>query len=193
MKNWNEIGEKIRTISILETFKKHLTLEKQKVISDKELQVRQVHSVYSELLRKTPWSKISADEESLLIVTYILFATEGILGFRMNIIIYSLMLKGHHDVWFEQKQKFVSSFDELFEVHLSTRLKFLKRHGFQFFSEICPRDIRNAIAHMSFNIESNGTFHMKKGKKYTKKELAIKMTDIVKIVNMIDEALEQGA
>ena len=189
MIDWNEIEEKIKTISVFKTFEKHLDPKEQAVIRYQTNQVRGISSVYGELLEKIPWSSISTSEESLLNVTYLLFLTEGILGFGMNIIIYALILKGHHDVWLEWKQKFVSSYDELSEVPLSVRLEFLKKHGFEFFSEICPKDIRNAIAHMNFNIDSNGTFHIKKYKKYTKEELENRIFNVVKMVKLLSEAL----
>lgn len=189
MIDWNEIEEKIKTISVFETFEKHLDPKELEVIRDRTFRVRGISSVYGELFKKISWSSISKSEESLLIVTYLLFLTEGLLGFGMNAIIYALMLKEHHDVWFERKQKFVSSYDELSEVPLSVRLKFLEMHGFKFFSEICPKDIRNAIAHMNFNIDSNGTFHMKKRKKYTKEELENKIFNVVRMFDLLNKVL----
>jgi len=108
----------------------------------------------------------------------------------MNVVIYALMLKEHHDIWSGRERKFVSSYDELSEVPLYVRLKFLEKHKFGFFSEICPKDIRNAIAHLNFNINSDGTIYLKKPKKkYTKKELENKIRDIVKMANLLDGAL----
>jgi len=187
MIDWNEIEKKIKTISILKTFETHLDPREMAVIGEHAKQVRKIHLAYSESLKKIRWSSISTTEESLLIIIYTLFLTEGILGFGMNTIIYALMLKGHHDIWFEWKQRFVSSFDELFEVPLSVRLKFLEKHEFEFFSEICPKDIRNAIAHLNFDIGSDGTIHIKQGKKYTKKQLETKIFNVVRLVGLLGE------
>ena len=187
MIDWAKIEEKIKTASVLKTLETHLDPKERRVVKDRVQKVREVHSVYSELLKKIRWSSISTIEESLLQVTFILFLTEGILGFGMNMIIYALMLKEHHDIWWEWKQRFVSSFDELFEVRLSVRLKFLEKHGFEFFSEICPKNIRNATAHLDFNIGSDGTIHLKRGKKYAKKELESVISNIVRLVKLLDE------
>ena len=47
-------------------------------------------------------------------------------SFAINQIVYALMLKEHHDIWLERRQKFVSSFEELFLVDLYVKEKFLK-------------------------------------------------------------------
>ena len=188
MVDWNKIKEQIESLSISEVLEKHLDTPEKKAIVVRTKQVAEFHRVYGKLLEKIPWPKISASEESFLIVSYILFMTEGLLSFGMNVIIYALMLKEHHDIWSEWKNKFVSSYDELSEVRLSARLKFLERHGFGFFSEICPKDIRNAIAHMNFIIDSKGTIHLKRPtKQYTKEELQKKIEDIVKMVSLFNE------
>jgi len=190
MIDWNEIEKKIKTISIFETFETHLDPRKMAVIRKHAKQMRKINSVYSELLKKISWTSISKTEETLLIIIYTLFLTEGLLGFGMNMIIYALMLKGHHDIWFEWKQRFVSSFDELFEVRLSVRLKFLEKHEFEFFSEICPKDIRDTIAHLNFDIGSDGTICIKQKKKYTKEQLETKIFKVVRLMGLLGEALE---
>jgi hypothetical protein len=102
--------------AIPETFGTHLASKKNEeaVIKNRQTQVNNIHSIYVELLKKTLWRKIAPREESLLRVTYILFSTEGILSFGMNIVIYALILKGKRkgisllEVW---KEKTFGSFD----------------------------------------------------------------------------------
>lgn len=184
MIDWNKIEGKIDLTSVLKTFETHLNSKKIAVMREHFEQMRRIGIIYRELFKEINWSSMSATETSLLFLTYILFLTEGVLGFDMNLIIYDLMLKGHHDIWFEWKQRFVSSFDELFEVPLSVRLKFLKKHGFEFFSEICPKDLRNAIAHLNFDIDSDGTIQIKNGKKYTKKELENEVSNVLRLIRL---------
>lgn len=185
MIDWNKVEGKINITSIFKTFETHLNQKEIAVVREHFEQARKISSVYIKLLKNISWSSISEIEASLVILTYILFLTEGILGFGMNMIIYDLMLKGHHDIWLEWKQRFVSSFDELSEVPLSVRLKFLKKHELEFFSEICPRDLRNAIAHLNFDIDSDGTIQIKDGKKYTKKELEIEISNVLKLIGLM--------
>jgi hypothetical protein len=47
---------------------------------------------------------------------------------------------------------------ELPTIPLSTKLDFLKLNGLPFFSSWIHKNLRNAIAHMSFKIEDNGDF-----------------------------------
>jgi hypothetical protein len=115
------------------------------------------------------WRKIgklekSAPEDSLFRLLAVLFLTEGLLAFIVDTIIYNLMLKEHHDIWSERKREFVSSFNELLELHdLDEKLKFLDEHGFGFISnQIYPGKMRNAIAHLDFDIEPDtGTVYIK--------------------------------
>lgn len=183
MINWDKVKEKINAIPLIT----HVDAKNKEIIRGVNLQVIQNLQIQKDFIKNMPWDKISASENAMLKLVYILFMTEGVLSFFMNIIIYTLMVKEHHDVWFEWKQKFVSSFDELFEVPLSVRLTFLEKHGFKFFSEICPKDIRNAVAHQDFNIESDGTIYYKERKKKLAKEDSEKiLMDIAKLLNLLD-------
>jgi len=101
------------------------------------------------------------DEFMYLHITDFLYTLEGPLSFTMNAVIYALIKEEHHDIWLEKDHKFITSFNEIFEIPLSTRLKFLNLHGFSFFSETCSRKLRNAVAHQDFNIESDGSIHYK--------------------------------
>ena len=150
------------------------------------------YSFYSwEKLRDRLYSiSMPIDESAYLHLTDLLYTLEGPMSFVMNAVIYTLVRDGHHDIWSEQKQKFISSFDEVFNIPLSTRIKFLNTHGFNFFSEICPRGIRNAVAHQNFTIESDGSIHFK-GTRLTLSELDRinnRMMDVVEtFMNVLGE------
>jgi hypothetical protein len=141
--------------------------------------------IWNQLFGKIEKLQTSQTEDSLFLLLYILYFVEGPLNLVINEIAYSLMVKGHHDIWSEQKQKFVSSFDELFEIRLFIKLEFLKKHGFGFLSEICSKEIRNAIAHQNFKIEPDGTVRLKNERKYTQKELREKIDDKLKFIKMV--------
>ena len=124
--NLNEIEKKIKTISIFETFETHINSDELATIKEHHEQINEQSLIQTNLFKKIETLKVSSSENTLFLLLVILYLTEVPISFAINIFIYTLMLKGHHDVWFEQKQKFVSSFDELFDVPLSVKLKFLK-------------------------------------------------------------------
>lgn len=135
--------------------------------------------------------KVEPPVFSLLMLTYILYLTEGVLSFCVNTTIYVLMLKGHHDIWNESERKFVTIFDDLFKIRLDDRLKFLNLHGLKFFSQICPRTIRNAIAHFNFLIEGNGYVNIR-GTRYSPDQLKQKILDIVRLVELFMKHIRAG-
>jgi hypothetical protein len=106
---------------------------------------------------------------ALIYLMEILYLVEGIVNYLMNLVIFTLILQEHHDLWFEDRHTFVSSFDDLFRVSMFVRETFLEQHGFGFFRELCNRELRNAIAHQNFKIEKNGDVFILKKRKIVKK------------------------
>jgi len=91
----------------------------------------------------------------LSLMTYLLYV-EGIHTLNIDIIIYYLIKTQHHDVWDEEKRRFISNYDDLARIPLATKLKFLTIHGYEEITEMCNKKLRNAIAHHEFNILDNG-------------------------------------
>ncbi|MEE9458737.1 MAG: hypothetical protein V3V84_03120 [Candidatus Bathyarchaeia archaeon] len=161
MINWDDIEKKIKDVSIKKTIKEKTSLDEIKVINEQILHLNQNARLFKEFFTI---KSLTLEIASFRFLLSILFMTE-LLSVEINLLIYALMLKGHHDIWSERKQKFISSFNELFDLPLFLRLRFLNKHGFEFLSEIIPRKIRNDIAHQNFKIESDGTILLsKKGK-----------------------------
>lgn len=141
------------------------------------------HATWTSLREKMDKIELSDREYTYLHLYNLLYTLEGPFSFVMNAVIYSLISDGHHDIWSRSKGDYVSSFDEIFDISLPRRLKFLNRHDFKFFSDICPRSIRNAIAHQSFEIDLDGVIHMNE-KEYSLSYIISqneKMYEIVKI------------
>ncbi len=87
----------------------------------------------------------------------------------------------HHDI--SDRGEFVDSFKKILQINLYTKLNFLTRHGFSFFSIICDRRLRNAIAHHDFKIGSNGEIILK-DREITRVELVKKINDLLKLINI---------
>ena len=146
------------------------------------------HAAWEKLKAKFFDGHLSVVESAYLCLFDLLYTLEGPFSFVMNSVICALITEGHHDIWSELKQRFVSSFSDVLEIPLSTRLKFLNSHGFEFFSEICPRKIRNAIAHQNFKIEPDGSIAYD-GKEMSLSELR-RITDrMVTVVKLFVDSL----
>ena len=169
MVNWDKIEQELVKINLPKTFRRFLTPEELEALNNRIRQGAYNFSVAQKLLEHQKWSFLTAPENALLKLIYILFLTEGPLGFYINCYIYGLILEGHHDIWLEDRQKFASSFEEIVRVPLTVKLRFLVKHGFKSFSKICPKDVRNAIAHQNFVIEPDGTIFIER-RKISKKE-----------------------
>jgi hypothetical protein len=191
--NWEEIERKLREICIIEVFIGKMS---RKEINELYQYIERIAENYKSLemifnrIKKTP---LNPHEISTFMLMFILYINEGWLSLSTNYVIYALMLKEHHDIWSEHDHKFVSSFMGLFNIPLYIRLEFLSKHGYDFFSEICKRDLRNAIAHQKFKIESDGTVHvLEDGKRqsYTIKDLNKALEDATKLLSIFNEVYQ---
>jgi hypothetical protein len=64
-------------------------------------------------------------------------------------------------------------------IPLTVKLKFLERHDFDFFTGLCHRELRNAVAHQDYQFDSNGDVI------YGKENVRLKMTDLAEIIKNI--------
>ena len=146
-----------------------------------------------ELIEKLSLSNPSKKEHSTLIVLYSFIIIEGFFVYFINFLIYFLILQEHHDIWDPIKQKFVSNFEDIADLNLSQKLKFLKHHKIYDFSEVIRRDLRNCIAHQNYSIQEDGSIQLfKKGKKWeivTQEELTKINKDVDLLKKGIVEAL----
>ena len=67
--------------------------------------------------------------------------------------------------------------------------QFLKKHGFNFLSEICPRDIRNMVAHSDFVIQEDGTIQSitKRKSFYSLKQLTDALLEMDRMIKTITD------
>jgi hypothetical protein len=110
----------------------------------------------------------------------ILLVIEGLFSGLVNLTIFSMIVNHHDDIWFEEQRRFVSSFEDLTDVALNVKMKFLEMHDFTLLSDICPRKIRNAVAYNDFTIDSDGAACIQ-GEKFPLRRL----TEIVVRMNRI--------
>jgi len=106
-------------------------------------------------------NKVSTRKKSLINVLYYLFFIEGIYSFNINMIIYYEICNKFQEIridYGKNRHKKVIQFDELNDVGLSNRLKFLRKRGYCEIADLCNVKIRNAIAHNDYYIDGKGAF-----------------------------------
>jgi len=124
---------------------------------------------------------------SILLMVTIFCIIEGVISYLVNFIIYGLIRQGHHDIWDEIKQNFVTSYDEISYLPLSVKLKFLENHDFGFVNILAHRELRNAYAHQNYTIDEDGNVLIYKRQKIVDK---LSMENLVIIINDIQKLLE---
>jgi hypothetical protein len=109
----------------------------------------------------TQASSLGHQEKSLLNLFSYLLLAEGIFGGIVQIITF-LLVKNDHDIYDYRRNEFVTSYEELEEVDLSLKLKFLKKHGFALLVASIDKKLRNNIAHLNFVVKTDGSIIDKK-------------------------------
>ena len=105
--------------------------------------------------------KVSTRKKSLINVIYYLFFIEGIYSFNINMIIYYEICNKSQELiinYGKNRNKKVTQFDDLNDVSLSNRLKFMRKRGYDDIADLCNVKIRNAIAHNDYYINGKGAF-----------------------------------
>ena len=80
-------------------------------------------------------------EKSIIKMAIYLWEYEGNFGFCVDFLCYLLMLNGH-DLFSMYKRDYVTSFNDVETVDISTKCKFLVEHGFEIFDEKKNKELR---------------------------------------------------
>lgn len=68
-----------------------------------------------------------------------------------------ILVADHHDFYVYNKRAYARGLDDLDNASLGEKLSFLNCHGLQMFSQNLNKDLRNKVAHMDFDVNSDGT------------------------------------
>ena len=196
MLNWNEINEKLENLQFTRTLSRNP--KEFEVFIKYTNEVYENFSIWEELHKKLviliekEEITISKQEAVLLPLVNIFYLTEGVLSYYIDIVIFTMMSKAQCFALRDRgKKREISRLDDLKQPRLVDKLRFLESHGFAFFSDICDRNLRNAIAHQDFKVDREGVVRIKKGKKkeYTFIDL-IKMDENCKsVMNIVNRLL----
>jgi hypothetical protein len=88
---------------------------------------------------------------------------EGYFTPQINFLVFVLIANGH-DLYSTYRGKYVKTLDAIEEIDLAFKLKFLKEHGFDELTkpEKNFRQLRNSIAHLFYQIDTNGDLKIEK-------------------------------
>jgi len=108
---------------------------------------------------------VSKKQFTLMNVFLYLLIAEGFMCNVINFISYFLVLN-EHDLFSVTKRKYVKKdIQEITKVETSTKIQFLKNHGFEELTKKYDSSLRNKIAHHNYFIDSDGDLWIQ-GKKF---------------------------
>jgi hypothetical protein len=105
--------------------------------------------------------KVKADKRkaiTCLMASY-LWTYESIYVLAIDGLCYLLCLGGH-DLFDANRKDYVSSYDDIKNVDIYSKTKFLKNHNFNMVERKEDRLVRNKIAHHDFDLDSSGVLRM---------------------------------
>lgn len=140
----------------------------------------------------------SLEEESRLVLPYYLIIFEGTYTLCVNLITFLLIknnIRYYRTRHGSKQYKKINNLRSLDKEVIYDKIAFLHDNGFSVISDICDRDLRNSIAHMSFAVFTDGSTVYEKSngeaKKVTKDELDAKIERLISICQCVDLSLEQ--
>jgi len=92
---------------------------------------------------------------SILMIATFLWTFEGFYVCRLNLFCL-LLIENGHDLFDPIRRKYVCTLEEIGEVDLSTKLKFLSIHKFGALQRKQDQRFRNRIAHHDFSLKEDG-------------------------------------
>ena len=141
-----------------------------------------------ELVRRlSKTHELSLKETTLINVFMYLLLAEGLICNLLNFVSYVLVMTGH-DLYTLTKRKYVKEeMEEIRKVEMSTKIQFLKHHGFGAVTKEYDSTFRNDIAHHNYRVDENGVLWVR-GKRVN---LISKTQPLMKIMEFVDETITE--
>ena len=96
-------------------------------------------------------------ETITILILIFLWTYESYYALCVNSFCHFLTVCGH-DLFDSIKRKYAVSFEDIGNVDIYTKLKFLEEHNFRMFKRKQDRTLRNKIAHHDFSLDNSGIF-----------------------------------
>jgi hypothetical protein len=130
---------------------------------------------------------LSPHEDTLISVFIYLLLAEGTICNHLNFVTFLLVTIGH-DLYSLTRRKYVNdNIDEIRKVELSTKIQFLKHHGFGALTKEYDSTLRNDIAHHNYKIDKKGNLWIR-GKTV---DLESKLDPLIKMIDFFSELTEE--
>ena len=131
--------------------------------------------------------RLSPKESTLIdVFLYLLVAEGGICNF-LNFISYLLVMTGH-DLYSLTKRKYVkANMKEIRKVEMSTKIQFLKHHGFGILTKEYDSTFRNDIAHHNYKIDEKGVIWIRE----ESISLESKLRPVSKILQFAEDSISE--
>ena len=145
------------------------------------------HCILSLLGRLRKSGDISPREHTLLEVFLYLMMVEGPICSYLNFFSH-LLVASEHDLYSLTKRKYVKDdMDEIRKVEMSTKIQFLKHHGFGVLTKEYDSTFRNDIAHHNYWVDAKG-FLWIRGKAV---DMTTKLDSLIRILHFARESFEE--
>ena len=156
--DWNKIRETLSRN--VDEFVPHTWTEKDLAVYETSFRYMRNTALNNKWFHELYYSLEDTKAKALTLLMMTFFKIEGELIFWMNLWIYYYINLGKHDIWHPYLQRFVTSFDEISDIPLYIKSKFLEAHGFWFIEDFLQKDLRNAIAHPDYLINERGEIEL---------------------------------
>jgi len=185
MMDWEQIETLSKEIYVTTWYRNFIKKEHVKIrtqnMTDLSLTMRNMHYKINPIIFDREDN--SPDDEAVRTFWYLvnlLALCEGPISVIMDVFIMYLIDNKHDDLWSEEKHEFIKEYSELNRIPTSQKISFLKLHGYGFFEDLFPRDLRNAFSHMNFSIKEDGGI-VTYSKKGNPREEPIKRDTIIEL------------
>jgi len=144
--------------------------------------------VFSLFKRLYESESLSPKESTLIEVFMYLLVAEGQICPILDLISYLLIATGH-DLYSLTKRGYVKDdMDKIRKVEMSTKIQFLRHHGFTVLTKEYDSTLRNDIAHHNYKVDEEGILWVRGDSV----KLLPKVQSLVKIMRRVTEAIEEA-
>lgn|SRR2546425_9019089 len=130
-------------------------LEKYRKMHD--LTINNLHFLNTLFFEKVKLNlELDPREHSVMFLVHYLLSVESFFSDVLDLLCFALVAQ-HHDPADFFRRSYVKSLEDVEQLPLADRLRFLSRHGWQEAEQAVDRDLRNAVAHANYKLQEDGT------------------------------------
>lgn len=138
-------------------------------------------------LRLSDSQSLSSKETTLIDIFWYLIEAEGVICNFLNFISFELVVM-HHDLYSFVRRRYVNGdFEGIRKIEMSSKIQFLKKHGFSLLTKEYDSTFRNDIAHHNYKVDEDGVLWVR-GKPI---DLSSKVGSLMKILDFINDVYEE--